>query len=125
MLQVPGWKLRLRGEVLRREALPALAPAWDDLCARPIEDNVYYLPRYACALIDNIEHDPSLRFAAVWQGPKLIALLPFTRSKIALPFFGTAARAWQTDYLRLHAVVGPGVFGRGRSGTHRSSEHDQ
>src|ERR1019366_7392080 len=35
-------------------------------------------PRYARALIDNIEHDPSLRFAAVWQGPKLIALLPFT-----------------------------------------------
>jgi CelD/BcsL family acetyltransferase involved in cellulose biosynthesis len=98
MLQVPDWKMRLRGEVLGREALPALAPVWDDLCARAIEDNVYYSPRYARALIDNIEHDPSLRFAAVWQGPKLIALLPFTRSKIALPFFGTAARAWQTDY---------------------------
>lgn len=98
MLQAPDWKLRLCSEVLGREALPTLAPAWDDLCARAIEDNVYYSPRYARALIDNIEHDRSLRFAAVWQGPKLVALLPFTCSKIELPFLGTAARAWQTDY---------------------------
>jgi hypothetical protein len=98
MLQIPDWKLRLRGEVLGCGALPALAPAWDDLCARAVEDNVYYAPRYARALIGNIGHDTSLRFAAVWQGETLAALIPFTRSKIETPLLGTAARAWQTDY---------------------------
>ena len=30
MLQVPGWHLGLRGEVLGRDALPMLVPAWQD-----------------------------------------------------------------------------------------------
>ncbi len=98
MLQVPDRKLRLRAEVIGREALPTLAPAWEDLCARSVEDNVYYAPRYARALINNIDHDSSLRFATVWQGETLAALLPFKRSKIEMPLPGTAARAWHTDY---------------------------
>ncbi len=98
MLQAPDWNLQLYGEVLGPESLPMLEPAWNDLCARAVEDNVYYSPRYARALVDNLNHDPSPRFAAVWRGPKLVALLPFTRSKIELPILGAAAHAWQTDY---------------------------
>lgn len=88
----------MRGEVLGRDALPALLPAWDDLCARTVESNVYYAPRYARALIDNINHDTSLNFATVWQGETLAAMLPFTRSRVESPWLATAARAWQTDY---------------------------
>lgn len=98
MLQVPYRNKLMRGEVLGREALPTLQPAWDDLCTRATESNVYYEPRYASALINNLNHDRSLHFAAVWQGDTLAALLPFTRSKIETPLFATAPRAWQTDY---------------------------
>ena len=96
MLQVS--ELRLRGEVLGRDALPSLVPAWEALSSRVLEDNVYYSPRYARALINNIERDVSLRFAAVWQRETLVALLPFTRATFEAPMLGTAARAWQTDY---------------------------
>ena len=40
-------------EVLARDALPTLVPAWQDLCARSVEDNVYYSPRYAQALLQS------------------------------------------------------------------------
>lgn len=98
MLQVFELSSRLRGEVLAREALHTLTPAWESLCTRAIEDNAYYTPRYARALIDNIDRDPSLRFALVWQGSNLIALMPFARSSVELPFLGTAAYGWQTKY---------------------------
>lgn len=98
MLQVPDWKLRLRGEVLSYEAMLAILPAWEDLCGRVVEDNVYYSPRYACALISNIERNKSLRFATVWHDNMLVALLPFTRAAFETPLLGTAARAWQTRY---------------------------
>ena len=32
--RVPDWKSGLRGEVLRRDAVPMLLPAWKDLCGR-------------------------------------------------------------------------------------------
>lgn len=98
MLQVLNRNRLMRGEVLARDALSTLQPAWDDLCAKAIESNVYYAPRYARALIANVNRDTSLQFAAVWQGDTLVALLPFTRSKIETPWLATAARAWQTDY---------------------------
>ncbi|MCF8477700.1 MAG: GNAT family N-acetyltransferase [Pseudolabrys sp.] len=98
MRHVFDLQTQLCGDVLEREALPSLVPAWEKLCARAIEDNVYFTPRYTRALIDNIESNRSLRFAVVWQGAELVALMPFTRSKVELSFLGTAARAWQTEY---------------------------
>ena len=98
MLQVPGWTLGLRGEVLGRDALPALLPDWEDLCARSVEDNVYYTPRYACALLDNVERNTDVRFAVVWRAGRLMALLPFTSPKLAVAPLQPAARAWHSDY---------------------------
>ncbi len=92
MLQVPDRNRMMRGEVLSREELSRLVPAWEGLCARAVESNVYYEPRYASALIKNIDLDGSLRFATVWQAEKLVALMPFKRPRVG------AARAWQTDY---------------------------
>ncbi len=98
MLQVPGWNLGLRGEVLGRDALPMLVPAWQDLCGRAAEDNVYYSPRYACALLDSVERDKNVSFAVVWDQSSLVALLPFTRPAFRIPVLQPAARAWLTKY---------------------------
>lgn len=98
MLQVPGWYPDLRGEVLGRDALPMLLPAWEDLCARSVEDNVYYSPRYARALLESVERDQKVGFAVVWNAMRLVALLPFTRSKFAIPLIRPAGRAWQSKY---------------------------
>jgi len=78
MLQVPEWKLGLKGEVVRRDAVPMLLPAWEDLCARSAEDNVYYSPRYALALLDNAGRNEDVRFAVVWDQSTLVALLPLS-----------------------------------------------
>lgn len=98
MLQIPGRDLGLRGEILGSEALRALTPAWDDLCTRTIEDNVYYTPRYARALIDNVEKDKKIAFAVVWNGARLVALLPFTRRRLRAPLLQPAGRAWKSKY---------------------------
>jgi CelD/BcsL family acetyltransferase involved in cellulose biosynthesis len=92
------WKFRLRGEILGRDALPRLLPAWDDLCGRSAEDNVYYAPRYAQALLESVERHANIGFAVVWDEKKLAAILPFTSSKLAIPCLQPAARAWQSKY---------------------------
>ena len=98
MLQVPGWTLGLRGEVLGAEALPGLACAWRDLCGRTVEDNVYYAPRYAKALLDSVARNEKVGFAVVWKEAELVALLPFTRPRLAIPGVRAGGRAWQTKY---------------------------
>lgn len=96
--QIPDWQLGLRGEVLGRDALPMLLPAWEDLCARSVEDNVYYSPRYARTLLESVERDNNVGFAVVWDEMRLVALLPFTNSKFAIPLLQPAGRAWQSKY---------------------------
>lgn len=98
MLQVTERKVGLRGEVLDREALPTLLPQWQDLCGRSAEDNVYYTPHYARALLDSVEQDKHVRFAVVWDQMRLVALLPFTRPKWPIPLLQPACQAWQTKY---------------------------
>ena len=98
MLQVPGWNLSLRGEVLGCDALPMLLPAWQDLCGRTVEDNVYYSPRYARALLESVARDKNVGFAVVWDQSRLVALLPFTRPTLGIPILQPSARAWQTKY---------------------------
>src|SRR5436853_2213912 len=96
-LQIPG-EPRLTGEVLARDALPTLVPAWEDLCARSVEDNVYYSPRYAQALLQSVEARRHVRFAVVWDRSSLAALLPFTNPRSAVPLLRAAGRAWQSKY---------------------------
>jgi len=98
MLQVPGWKPGLRGEVLGRDALPMLLPAWEDLCGRSVEDTVYYSPRYARALLESVERDKNVGFAVVWDGMQLAAMLPYTSSKFAIPLLRPAGGAWQSKF---------------------------
>jgi CelD/BcsL family acetyltransferase involved in cellulose biosynthesis len=97
-LQVPRSELRLIGEVLAQNALPNLMPAWEDLCARCVENNVYYSPRYAVALLQSVERAQNVRFAVVWDGSSLVALLPFTSPSFSIPFLRPAGRVWQSKY---------------------------
>src|SRR6266705_998201 len=98
MLQVPGWNLGLKGEVLGRDAVATLLPAWEELCERSIEDNVYYSPRYAQALLQSVERDKRLGFAVVWDQMRLVAMLPFENAKFSVPLLRPAGRAWQSKY---------------------------
>jgi CelD/BcsL family acetyltransferase involved in cellulose biosynthesis len=98
MLQVAGRHPLLRGEVRARAQVASLLPAWADLCDRCAEDNVYYAPGYARALLDNLERR-ELAFALVWEGQTLVALLPFTSSHLPVPGICPAGRAWQDKFI--------------------------
>jgi CelD/BcsL family acetyltransferase involved in cellulose biosynthesis len=98
MLQDPRFQLRLTGEVLGPGDMLGRISAWSDLCDRAVEDNVYYSPRFAAALLKSVESRTELRFAVVWDGPYLVAMLPFTSSRFAVPMVRPAARAWQSKY---------------------------
>src|SRR5687768_2101713 len=88
VLQVPAWSASLRGEIVGREALTDLYSRWVDLCARSVEDNVYYTPRYAGALLNTVERNTSAHFALAWDGADLVGLLPFTRPRLSVPLVG-------------------------------------
>ena len=98
MLQVLRPKMGLKYQVVGRDALAALVPAWEDLCSRSVEDNVYYSPRYARALLESVALDQKVSFALVWDEHRLLAMLPFMRVKPAIPLFRPAGEAWQTKY---------------------------
>jgi CelD/BcsL family acetyltransferase involved in cellulose biosynthesis len=98
MLQLAEIQSPLRGQVVGRDAISDLVPAWEALGNNSVEDNVYYCPRYAHALMKNVERHTALRFALVWDGTDLIALLPFTAPRIRIFVAGIGAQAWQTKY---------------------------
>lgn len=98
MLENRRWSTDLQAEILDREALAGITLAWQALCTRAAEDNVYYSPRYAQALLQTVESHSNLRFAAAWDGPELIGLLPFTQPELALPYVRRVGRAWTSAY---------------------------
>lgn len=96
MLQSPKWSVGLRAETIGRDGLSSILPAWEDLCARAAEDNVYYSPRYAQALIAHIDHRSSMSFTLVWHGARLVALMPVTEPAFHLPLLQPCGKAWRT-----------------------------
>lgn len=81
-----------------RGEMAALMPAWQDLAARCAEDNVYYAPRYASALLDTVEARSKPRLVTAWRKGKLIGLLPVTTSALVLPGIRPGGQAWRTLY---------------------------
>ncbi|MBX9826584.1 MAG: GNAT family N-acetyltransferase [Xanthobacteraceae bacterium] len=86
----------LRGELIGIEELRGIRPHWDDLCTRVVEENVYYTPQYAHALLDNLPHE-DVGVAVVWQGQRLVALLPGVLSSFSLSPL-SPSEAWRTPY---------------------------
>ncbi len=68
--------------------------AWQDLSSRAAEDNVYYSPQYALALLDSVSKHEEVMFVTARDGEKLMALLPVVRTRRV---FGSC-RVWTTDY---------------------------
>ena len=98
VLRIPRWRVGPRGEIVERNALPMLLPAWEDLSRRCAEDNVYYTPRYATALLEHVDRSSSVQFAVVWDGTDLVAFMPIVKSRLSIPFVQPTARAWRTKY---------------------------
>jgi hypothetical protein len=97
MLQAPKLKRDYAWGVLDRNGLQQMTGSWEDLSARSVEENVYYTPRYAGALLDHLEDGNDIRFAAVWQDQRLVAILPFVDSTFLVSPLG-ATRGWQSPY---------------------------
>lgn len=81
-----------------RTGLAELLPHWQDLCSRCSEDNVYFLPHYALALLDTVAKESDVVFVTVWDGSVLIGLLPVSKSSLAVPGIIAGGQAWETDY---------------------------
>ena len=92
MLQVPKWSGGLRCETVGRETLPDFS-RWADLCTRSVEDNVYYTPGYARALLNTVDRDASVHFALAWDGADLVGLLPFIKPRLPVRLIGTTGQA--------------------------------
>src|SRR5687767_13880433 len=96
MLQIVSQQNLLKAEMLGADALPRLVSDWEDLCTRTVEENIYYTPRYARALLDNLS-DKDVLFAVVWQDQRLVALLPVVADSFALTPLAPS-RSWLTPY---------------------------
>ncbi len=98
MLQAPARRSSLKVELCGREALSDLYSPWADLCARCVEDNVYYTPRYAQALLTTVERNTDVQFVLAWDGTDLVGLLPFIRPRLSIPLVAPSNQAWQSKY---------------------------
>ena len=81
-----------------RSALPLLLSEWSRLAERCVEDNVYYSPRYALALLESVSLSANVKFVTALDGDLLVALLPVVVSPLPIPGLRPAGRAWQTPF---------------------------
>ena len=99
MLTKPEQRNRhLTTEVVGRDCLADILPAWKILSGRSADDNVFYAPQYALALLDTVSLREDIRFLVVRDGTSLVGLLPFITTLSRWPLFGRAGLAWQTPY---------------------------
>ena len=64
-----------------REALAALAPAWEAMAAAAIEPNPFYEPWMVLPALDAFGLEQSFRLVTVWNGDRLDAVLPLERAR--------------------------------------------
>ncbi len=99
MLTTPERGSRLlTSEIIGRESLAALLPQWKALSERSADDNAYYSPAYAMALLETVSAKDKVRFLTVRDGASLVAFLPFQTSPMRWPPFGVAGLAWQSPH---------------------------
>ena len=76
--------------------LRRIEPAWRHLSRNAAEENAYYAPDYARALLDKIE-TRRVEALAVQEDRELVAMLPFVRRRWSL-FREPVNVAWQTKF---------------------------
>jgi CelD/BcsL family acetyltransferase involved in cellulose biosynthesis len=82
----------VRAQIVPAAQLATLLPAWEKLCSRAVEDNVYYTPPYALALLRTVARATPVRVALAWDRDELVGLLPL----VTRP--GLVGRAWRSAY---------------------------
>lgn len=97
MLQRRNSAEALRAEIIGRDQLSVWHDAWQRLSDNSIEDNAYYAPAYARALLNTVEARTDVRFAMAWQDGELIGFLPFVAASPFLSYL-TPLRGWRSDY---------------------------
>jgi CelD/BcsL family acetyltransferase involved in cellulose biosynthesis len=86
-----------RFELMDARSVGDMIGPWKDLCSRAADDNAYYAPTYATALLKTISAG-EVTFVLAWEDDDLIGLLPVTRQRFPLPFPGSGGSAWRTKY---------------------------
>jgi CelD/BcsL family acetyltransferase involved in cellulose biosynthesis len=87
----------LKLDLLVSYRIDEITQLWEALCERTADDNAYYTPGYARALLNNINKGDVI-FVLAWDSSDLIGLLPVTRQEFAVPFLGSGGSAWRTKY---------------------------
>jgi CelD/BcsL family acetyltransferase involved in cellulose biosynthesis len=57
---------------------PALIAAWEDLCAATPTATTFHSPAWQHAVVELLAKEGRLRLIVVWQGPRLVAVLPMS-----------------------------------------------
>jgi len=74
-----------------REALAAIAPAWEEMAAAALEPNPFYEPWMLLPALDAFGLEKNFRLVTVWSGARLDAVLPAERKRsfkgLPLPAF--------------------------------------
>jgi CelD/BcsL family acetyltransferase involved in cellulose biosynthesis len=86
-------------EIVARDRLVQLRPAWSELSCRAVEENPYYAPDFALALLDTVERLRNVHAVLVWDGAHLAGFLPFVQRR-HWPWgpFRLAHFGWVTPY---------------------------
>jgi CelD/BcsL family acetyltransferase involved in cellulose biosynthesis len=84
---------------LDRDALFALGADWDDLVQNAAEENAYYSPRYAQALLQFHQPGQNVRALAVRKGSRLIGLLPYVAERWRWAGLAEVNVAWTNPYI--------------------------
>ena len=82
-------------------------PAWRGLAARTLEPNIFAELDFMGSALKHGGQARRVALLAIWQGPALRGLLPFTPPR--LPFAAEEARLWRPDL----AASGPPLIDRG------------
>lgn len=93
-----AWPAEPRTEILDRGSIPAFLPHWHALARNAAEDNAYYTPNYALALLDHIDAGRDIRFLLAWRGERLIGLLPVVFDRWRWLGLTRVGVAWHTKF---------------------------
>lgn len=95
--------------VRTREALEAIVPAWEELAAQACEANPFY-EHWILLPALRAQGDGNLHCVCVWQGERLIGLLPFERRSSFKGLPATTLSSWRhSAYLLCTPLVRAGA----------------
>lgn len=86
------------GRILDLSEMRECIDGWASLCQNLAEENVYYSPRYALALLGSLKGGKTPVFVTAWRKGELIGILPLVRDRIAFSGIMPSGSSWQSPY---------------------------